>query len=264
MPNRSTYYARIREKTAAHAPECVIGDVHGHYRTLLALVERLPKNARLVFVGDLIDRGPQSREVVRFVREGGYPCVMGNHESLMIRDAPKALEAMRAKQPMPELSWLPNGGTQTLASYGLSPEVFQEMPRCHTTLEGIARLMDDLHWIQNLPPCVTLEGPEGAHRPVVVSHGCVANIWPLRLSDPEDFAHKAMWIREIPRTQPCEIFNVFGHTPVSGGVETGPCHANVDTGCYKDKPSYGRLSAYCVQTGEVFSVPRVDGDETAS
>ncbi|AKF25467.1 hypothetical protein YH65_08835 [Sulfurovum lithotrophicum] len=50
----------------------IIGDVHGHYDTLCTLVDRLPKNARLVFVGDLIDRGPKSRDVVRFVHEGGH------------------------------------------------------------------------------------------------------------------------------------------------------------------------------------------------
>ena len=61
----------------------VIGDVHGHYKTLLALTEKLPQNAKLIFVGDLIDRGPQSMEVVKFVRESGYLCVMGNHEHIM-------------------------------------------------------------------------------------------------------------------------------------------------------------------------------------
>ena len=39
----------------------IIGDVHGEYQTLLALVEKLPKDAKLIFVGDLIDRGLQSR-----------------------------------------------------------------------------------------------------------------------------------------------------------------------------------------------------------
>ncbi len=38
----------------------IIGDVHGHYDTLMALVDLLPNDAILVFVGDLIDRGSQS------------------------------------------------------------------------------------------------------------------------------------------------------------------------------------------------------------
>ncbi len=35
----------------------IIGDVHGEYDTLLALVDKLPKDAKLIFVGDLVDRG---------------------------------------------------------------------------------------------------------------------------------------------------------------------------------------------------------------
>ena len=42
----------------------IIGDVHGHYDTLMRLVDRLPQDAELIFVGDLIDRGSQSAEVV--------------------------------------------------------------------------------------------------------------------------------------------------------------------------------------------------------
>lgn len=38
----------------------IIGDVHGHFETLKALVDELPTEATLVFVGDLVDRGKQS------------------------------------------------------------------------------------------------------------------------------------------------------------------------------------------------------------
>ena len=39
---------------------------------------KLPQDAELIFVGDLADRGSQSAEVVKFVRDGGYQCVIGN------------------------------------------------------------------------------------------------------------------------------------------------------------------------------------------
>ena len=64
----------------------VIGDVHGHYNALMKLVKNLPSNAKLVFVGDLIDRGSQSREVIKFVRENGHLCVLGSHEKMMINE----------------------------------------------------------------------------------------------------------------------------------------------------------------------------------
>ncbi len=72
-----------------------IGDIHGHAPTLLALLDGLgwtqrngrlsgPAGQRLVFVGDLIDRGPQNLRTVEVVRElvedGQAICLMGNHE----------------------------------------------------------------------------------------------------------------------------------------------------------------------------------------
>ena len=72
-----------------------IGDIHGHAPTLLALLDQLgwkqrngrlanPGGQKLVFVGDLIDRGPQNLRTVEIVRDlverGDALCVMGNHE----------------------------------------------------------------------------------------------------------------------------------------------------------------------------------------
>lgn len=73
-------------------PIDVIGDVHGEIDALRALVDRLgyrpngehPAGRHLVFVGDLVDRGPDSPAVLRFVMPlvaaGCAQCVLGNHE----------------------------------------------------------------------------------------------------------------------------------------------------------------------------------------
>jgi hypothetical protein len=75
----------------------VVGDVHGELEVLLALVRKLgydergehPKGRALVFVGDLVDRGPDSLGVVRWVKrcvdEHGGQCVLGNHELNLLR-----------------------------------------------------------------------------------------------------------------------------------------------------------------------------------
>lgn len=92
----------------------VIGDVHGHYQsleTLLASLE-LRTQDRVYFLGDLIDRGPQSAEVVDLVMRQGYGCVLGNHEAMMldvIRYGAAAAELLEA--------WLYSGGQNTLRSY---------------------------------------------------------------------------------------------------------------------------------------------------
>ncbi len=70
----------------------IIGDVHGEIDALLSLLQRLgydedgchPENRRLVFVGDLVDRGPDSPAVVslvkRLIERERAQCVLGNHE----------------------------------------------------------------------------------------------------------------------------------------------------------------------------------------
>lgn len=61
----------------------IIGDVHGCYEELIELLEKCHydlENDRLIFLGDLINKGPYSRKVVNFVMEGGHECIQGNHE----------------------------------------------------------------------------------------------------------------------------------------------------------------------------------------
>ena len=66
----------------------VIGDVHGEYDILMQLIHKLPINAKICFVGDLIDRGANSCEVIEFIINNNYDCVMGNHEELFLEYAP--------------------------------------------------------------------------------------------------------------------------------------------------------------------------------
>jgi hypothetical protein len=83
-------------------PLDIVGDVHGEHEALMALLERLghglrrdahPEGRRLVFVGDLVDRGPDSPAVIDTVRElcdrGRAQCVLGNHELNLLRGDPK-------------------------------------------------------------------------------------------------------------------------------------------------------------------------------
>jgi serine/threonine protein phosphatase 1 len=91
-----------------------IGDVHGHSDKLRALIDRCRQHAdgrllRMVFVGDYVDRGPDSRGVIKQLIElqGAMPehvvCLRGNHEADMLACA-------GGGDP---LQWLSNGGQQT-------------------------------------------------------------------------------------------------------------------------------------------------------
>ena len=72
----------------------VVGDVHGCFRELMLLLEKIQYNEnqdRLIFAGDLVDRGPDSAKVVRWVREASVrtnnltTCVLGNHDDKHFR-----------------------------------------------------------------------------------------------------------------------------------------------------------------------------------
>jgi len=96
-----------------------IGDIHGD----ISLLDRLLENIfrfdpeLVVFIGDYIDRGPYSREVVDRVRNLEVPgiCLMGNHELMMLN----AMEDMGYGYSPVEL-WYYNGGETTLQSFGFT------------------------------------------------------------------------------------------------------------------------------------------------
>ncbi len=91
----------------------MIGDVHGRFDLLTTLVDALPSNMPILCVGDLIDRGHQSKDVLEFVKEAEtITPLMGNHEQLL-------LDFMTSPETEGR-RWLRNGGLQTLASFGVT------------------------------------------------------------------------------------------------------------------------------------------------
>lgn len=108
-----------------------IGDIHGSLDMLVKLVARCHVHAAdtpmtFVFLGDYIDRGPNSAGVVQLLMElaadmpGGVIALKGNHEAM-------ALEVLDGVAPAE--FWLSQGGAETLASYGGAN--IHEMPKEH-------------------------------------------------------------------------------------------------------------------------------------
>lgn len=109
-----------------------IGDVHGRLdllEDLLSLIEQeirdrpKPKTS-IIFLGDLIDRGPESAQVIERLRTYSPPnasahFIMGNHEEVMLR--------VLAGEEGLVTSWLRFGGAATLRSYGVDPREFPGM-----------------------------------------------------------------------------------------------------------------------------------------
>lgn len=97
----------------------VIGDIHGEIGLLERLLDAIDKSepSEVVFVGDYIDRGPASRQVVDRIRnlEGKVTCLMGNHELMML----DALEDMGFGGSPTEI-WYYNGAEATVQSFGFT------------------------------------------------------------------------------------------------------------------------------------------------
>jgi serine/threonine protein phosphatase 1 len=114
-----------------------IGDIHGCSQALQAIVESIQPAAddTLVFLGDFVDRGPNSRGVLDFVLELEKRCqvvpLLGNHELML-------LEA--AENPLAMEPWLTFGGAATIQSYdgrleNIPPEHWEFIRRCHRYYE---------------------------------------------------------------------------------------------------------------------------------
>lgn len=96
----------------------IIGDIHGMYDPLAALVSHLDNErlAKFVFVGDYIDHGPSSKEVLDLVMGLGDRAIplMGNHEHLLLQ----TLYDARHREHFGKRIWLENGAQSTITSFG--------------------------------------------------------------------------------------------------------------------------------------------------
>ncbi|HKA78632.1 MAG TPA: metallophosphoesterase family protein [Xanthobacteraceae bacterium] len=194
-----------------------VGDIHGCLDKLERLVARCEAHAgnrptRFVFVGDYIDRGPNSRGVIEFLmgmqraRPGMVVCLRGNHEQLAINahDSPAAMPA-----------WLHNSAAATMRNY---PEN-----------DGVI-IAPHLAWLRALPFCLD----DGLRFFV---HAGVDLAVPLNEQDDEIM----LWMREPFLTQSDEVdcgrFIVHGHTPQTNGTPDLRKHrVNLDTAAVMGGP----------------------------
>ena len=228
----------------------VIGDVHGMVDALIRLLEKLPTDAEVVFVGDLIDRGDKSAQVVEIVRSRGYRCVLGNHENTFIRFFQDYFDGMPYNALIKKWSmWLfANGGKETLQSYGFwenrnpSPAVME-------------RIQSDMAWMQQLPIYLELEAKHPSGLTAVVSHSNITQVWHFR-HNPEKaelFKDVATRTRDLMCDKTSSIFNIYGHTPSTTRYSGTRC-VNVDSGCCYAKEGLGKLTVYCVEEDRFVSI----------
>ena len=210
-----------------------IGDVHGCAEELRILVHKLPldKDSTLLFLGDYVDRGPDSKGVIDTVLDLSqlYKVITlkGNHEWLFEQYLKNPAD------PLASSNFILNGGSATLASYS-SDGISYDVPEKHRK------------FLAGLVLCHSTEKHFFVHAGLPPGFDFDAKI-------DSKTAHHMLWIRssflENPTPWPKVI--VHGHTPVKD-VEILPHRINLDTGCV-----FGRaLPAMNMSTGELYSVKR--------
>lgn len=152
----------------------IVGDVHGEFGALVELVERASMEVdRLVFVGDYVNRGRRSAEVIQYLVElaagEGTPVFLAGNHDLAFRDA---LSGSFDR-------FLQMGGAATIRSYVSPPfsdveqQFIDAVPATHRAfLKALASefVSGDLH-VAHQPPAAPLKGRFGVYGHVPQENG---------------------------------------------------------------------------------------------
>jgi serine/threonine protein phosphatase 1 len=190
-----------------------IGDVHGCLDKLMVLMDRIDidfQKDQLVFLGDYVDRGPKSKEVVDYLidlasKQDGLIFLKGNHEEML----EKYLGGTDRRM------FLENGGRATLKSYSIKDDKRREavVPPEHVAFFNALHLYHET----------------SSH---IFVHGGLRPHIPLEKQDPWDM----LWIRDEFIYSDFDFGKevIFGHTPFRQplvlenkiGIDTGAVYGN--------------------------------------
>jgi len=216
-----------------------IGDIHGRADLLRSLHAQIEADAAghagrrvLIYLGDYVDRGKWSREVIDVLldeKPAGFETVylMGNHERAMLDFLDDATAG-----PM----WFMNGGLETLRSYGVPVSVTH--PAAVSPFAAQAALRARLparH--RDFLSALTLTHVEGDY---LFVHAGIRPSVPLTAQR----AHDLLWIRDefLRSTRDHGKVVVHGHT-ISAAPEERPNRIGIDTGAF----ATGRLTCLCLE-----------------
>ena len=206
-----------------------IGDIHGRADLLSALHERILAHAAeappigrkiVVYLGDYVDRGPESRQVIDTLLDSPLTefetvCLKGNHDYVMqsfLRD--------------PEIGpdWIRFGGDAALMSYGVNPPLSSARDKLHETQEAFVRALPRSHreFLENLQLYTVIGDYAFVH----------AGIRPgtrIDLQSVDDL----LWIRDpfLRSRKEHDFTIVHGHT-ICGVPDVRPNRIGIDTGAY--------------------------------
>ncbi len=226
----------------------VIPDVHGCIKTLRYLLEDridLQKDDTVFFLGDYIDRGPDSKGLIDYImnlQKSGFNirCIRGNHEDYCIRAWEDDQKKILFHSAI-EKDWRRNGGTKTLESFGV------KRPR------DIDKTYID--WMKKTEYYIELEDY------ILVHAGFNFNT-----SNPFDDVRSMMWIRDfkVDKSKTGGKKVIHGHVPVEMSLidlfkNNNYDFISLDNGIYySNKEGFGNLLAFNIDTKEIIIQPNID------
>jgi len=226
-----------------------IGDIHGCIKTLKELINQIllvDKQPELLFVGDLIDRGPNSKAVIDYILElknKGLKinCIRGNHEQMLIH-------AYTHNQRITDSNWYFNGAENTIRSFNAKADLDIK----------IKNLIPEKYYLflDSLPYFIELDDY------LVVHAG-----FNFYAKNPFADFESMLWIREehnkFEFTKGKKI--IHGHTPVpieqikSRIKNKNTSVINVDSGCvFTNLEKLGTLTAFNMDNMELINVKNID------
>lgn len=241
-----------------------LSDLHGCHNTMTRLLNRAPKGLKVVFGGDLIDRGPYSRKVVEFAMQNDIPTVRANHDDLCI--AFYRPSHSKCGCFYDDGVWLENGGKECLRNWPtVDKRDAKSIAEYHRDKRLGGRVPEEvLDWMAALPPYLyPSDRLDENGRKLFLSHtgyGLAANrltpdgwmlaLWGRRAQDNFPFATDPKTGLEIDDG----LYRVYGHSIVKK-VTVGLRDTCVDTGAAYSSRGFGLMSALLWPSKTVIEQP---------
>lgn len=229
-----------------------IGDIHGYLEPVKRLIDKINPETKdlLIFIGDYIDRGPVSRNVVDYLIElsinnDNIYFLKGNHEDMF-------LGSIGYDAVVNDFStWLYNGGTATLKSYGMSGNDITQLTRLWDDSERYRQIMEyvpqaHLNFFLDTKPWLESEN----------YFFCHAGVEPYSsIEEGKKNIQDLLWMRDhlYYDSYDWEKTVVCGHTPIQEVMIKDKLIC-IDTGLYY----YGVLSAVDVLSEKIYQVSMED------
>ena len=205
-----------------------VGDVHGRFDLLTDLSEKIhadlagdpPETSVEIYLGDYVDRGPDARSVLAWLRSPTAVCdkricLKGNHEDVFLQFI---------ADPVVAEYWRDLGGFETLYSYGVKPPMARTGQAKSASHEQLMRVLpaEDVQFLRSLPLHASFGDYLFVH----------AGLRPGR-TVAEQAEDDLIWIREPFLTSDHDFGQmvVHGHTPVDA-PEIRRNRINIDTGAF--------------------------------